>query len=63
MALPPLVDAVLLNHRDAEVLAKLHERLDREVCRPCSYHAAQTNVGLGLLLALRDEVAKWSLTS
>ena len=62
VALPALVDAVLLNHRhaDTEVVTRLHEQLDREVCRPCSYHAAQANVSLDRLLALRDEVAKWS---
>ena len=59
IAAPSLVDAVLANDRDTKVLAKLLEQLDRELCRPRSYHAAQSKIGLAKLLTLRDEVANW----
>ncbi len=59
IVLSSLVDAVLVNGQDTEVLAKLLEQLDRELCRPCSYHAAQTKITLAKLLRLRDEVANW----
>jgi hypothetical protein len=55
--LPPLVQAVVTSYPHAGIVANLHDSLDREIQRPCSYHAAQANLGQRRLVILRDLVA------
>ncbi|MBI5760078.1 MAG: hypothetical protein HZA46_16295 [Planctomycetales bacterium] len=55
--LPLLVQTVVASYPHAGIVSNLRDALDREIQRPCSYHAAQANLDQRRLVILRDLVA------